>query len=119
VFHAVERLGPVGKLRSATRWSETVQLYSRHPELRRAQLTFGVFFTGAHYLLVRAVVALLLPRRLWPLRRWLASAYVVHLLSRGREEGGGIRHAPFFVLYDIVELVTVLRGAVRYRTLVL
>jgi GT2 family glycosyltransferase len=119
VFHGVEPLGPIAKLRSATRWTETVQLYGRHPELRRTQLTFGVFFTGAHYLLVRALVAIALPRRFWPLRRWLASAYVVHLVRRGREEGGGVAYAPFFLLYDLVELFSVLRGAVRYRTLVL
>jgi glycosyltransferase involved in cell wall biosynthesis len=119
VLHAVARLGPMGKLRLLRRFTEAVQLYSRHPELRKAQLTFGIFWSGSHYLLVRALVAALLPRRLWPLRRWLASAYLVHLLGRGTEEGGGVLHAPYFLLYDLFELVTVVRGAIRYRTLVI
>lgn len=118
VFHAVVHVGPVGKLRLTSRFTEAVQLYRRHPELRRAHLTFGVFWTGSHYLLVRALVALLLPRSLWPVRRWLAYPYLLHLLARGREEGGGLVHAPYFALYDTVELVMVLQGAVRYRTLV-
>ena len=119
VFHAVVRVGPVGKLRLASRFTEAVQLYRRHPELRRAQLTFGVFWTGSHYLLVRALLALLLPRALWPVRRWLAYAYLRHLVVRGSEEGGGLVHAPYFAVYDVVELLMVLRGAARYRTLVL
>ena len=119
VFHAVVRVGPIGKLRMATRFAEAVQLYPRHPDLRQAQLTFGVFWSGSHYLLVRALLALVLPRRLWPVRRWLAFPYLLHMLARGREEGGGLVHAPYFALYDAVELVIVLRGALRYRTLVL
>ena len=118
VLHAVVRVGPVGKLRLTGRFTEAVQLYRRYPELRRAHLTFGVFWTGSHYLLVRALLALLLPRYLWPIRRWLAYPYLLHLLARGREEGGGLVHAPYFAIYDAFELLMVARGALRYRTLV-
>ncbi len=83
------------------------------------ELTFGASGRGPHYLLVRALMALALPRALWPIRRWLAYPYLRHLMARGSEEGGGLVHAPYFALYDVVELVMVARGAVRYRTLVL
>lgn len=119
VFHAVARLGPVGKLRVAARWSETMRTFADHPALRRQQLTYNLFWKGSHYLLVRALLALLLPRRLNPLRRWLAYPYLRHLLERGQVEGGGPLLAPYFLVHDLVELVAVMRGALRYRTPVL
>jgi len=42
-WHAVHQLGPVGKLKVAWRWHETMRLYARYPELRRT-LTYKVFF---------------------------------------------------------------------------
>jgi glycosyltransferase involved in cell wall biosynthesis len=119
VFHAVSDLGPAGKLRVAWRWSETMRIYARHPELRRRQLTYRVFWKGSHYLLFRAIVAALLPRRLAPVRMWLARPYLLHLFERGRVEGGGPLLAPYFLLHDLVEMAAALRGSVRYRTLVL
>ena len=120
VHHAVARLGPAGKLRVAARWTSTMRTFALHPELRRRQLTYNLFWKGTHYLLVRALLALLVPRRHRALRRWLAWPYVAHLLrERGRIEGGGPLLAPFFVAHDLVELWAVVRGALRYRTWVL
>lgn len=118
IFHAVSRLGPIGKLRVAWRWSETMRIFARHRELR-GQLTHGIFWKGSHYLLCRALVALALPRRAQPVRMWLARPYLLHLLDRGRHEGGGPALAPYYLLHDLVELAAALRGAVRYRTPVL
>jgi len=115
VFHAVERLGPIGKLRMATRWTESIRLFKRHPGYREACVVRGMFWKGTHYLLLRALVALVLPRRLWPLRSWLAGAYFAHLAGRGRAEGGGLLAAPYYALHDLVELAAVARGALRYR----
>ena len=42
-FHAVHQLGPLGKLRVAWRWHETMRLYAVHPG-HRAHLTYGVFW---------------------------------------------------------------------------
>jgi glycosyltransferase involved in cell wall biosynthesis len=119
IYHGVRRLGPLGKLRFAWGWTETMQLFARHPELRRGHLTHGLFWKGSHYLLVRAMVAAVLPRRARLLRSWLASPYALHLLERGRVEGGGPALAPYFLVHDLVELAAALRGAVRYRTAVL
>lgn len=115
VFHAVNRLGPIGKLRLAARWTESIRLFKRHPGYREACVVRGVFWKGTHYLLLRALVALVLPRRLRLLRSWLAGAYLAHLVGRGRAEGGGLLAAPYYALHDLVELVAVVRGAVRYR----
>lgn len=118
VYHAVARLGPLGKLRHAARWTPAVQVYRRHPGVRQ-HLTAGVFFKGSHYLLFRVIVAAILPRRLWPIRRWLALAYFVDLRRRGRREGGTILDGPYFLVHDLVEFAAIARGAIRYRTLVL
>lgn len=119
VHHAVRRLGPVGALRMATRWTPSIRLFARHRELRAEHLTHGLFWKGSHYLLVRALLALALRHRARWLALWLGAPYARHLLLRGAHEGGGPAAAPFHALYDLVELAAVARGAVRYRTPVL
>ncbi|MFL5886402.1 MAG: glycosyltransferase family 2 protein [Thermoleophilaceae bacterium] len=116
MHHAVNELGPAGSLRVALRWSESIRLFSRHPALRDEALTYGVFWKGSHYLLVRALLALGLRRAPRLLRLWLAAPYARHLLLRGSEDGGGPLAAPWYLLYDLVELTAVARGALRYRT---
>jgi glycosyltransferase involved in cell wall biosynthesis len=115
VGHAVARLGPLGALRFAGRWSDSVQLFGRD----RGPLVKGLFWKGSHYLLVRALVGLALPRRLRRVAAWLWAPYVAHLLERGRVEGGGPLLMPWFVLHDLVEIGAIVRGAVRYRVFVL
>jgi len=118
--HAVHQLGPVGKLRVAWRWHETMRLYKRHPGLR-AHLTYRVFWKKSHYLLLRAAIGLALPRRWWlrPLRFWCLAPLAPSYLERARHEGGNVLAAPYFLVHDVVELAAAIRGAVRYRTLVL
>jgi glycosyltransferase involved in cell wall biosynthesis len=111
--HAVIGLGPLGLLRRATIWDETVLAYKRHPGLRRT-LVWGIFWNREHCMAFRALVALLVPRRLWWLRWWLAAPYVTRLVDRR----SGPLLAPYIVLRDAVEISTLLRGSWRYRTLV-
>lgn len=119
VHHAVHELGPLGKLKVAWRWHETMRLFARHPA-QRATLTYGVFWKKTHYLLVRAAIALLVPRRLRVLRTWCYWPLFPAYLQRARHEGGGrLWAAPYYVVHDVVELVAVLRGAIRYRTFVI
>ena len=119
VLHAVHRLGPLGRLRVAARWGDSVELLARHPGFRRAQLTKGVFWKGTHYLLVRALLGVLVHRRFPLLAIWLAAPYLRNLLERGQVEGGGPPAAPFYVLEDLVEAAAVARGGVRSRVLAL
>lgn len=114
-YHAVNELGPRGKLRVAARWSDGVLLFAKHPAKRRELLEKRVFWKGSHYLLVRALLALLVPRRFMVLRAWLAWPYFHHLRWRGQSEGGGLVYAPWYVLHDLVELWAIGRGAARYR----
>jgi glycosyltransferase involved in cell wall biosynthesis len=111
VHHAVHRLGPVGSLKAAMRWHAAAPLFRRHPDLRRVQLHRGVFWGPHHEWLLRAVLALVLPRRLWPLSLWLAFPYLRRLVWRRT----GPLLAPYIVVYDLVEMTAVARGAVRER----
>jgi glycosyltransferase involved in cell wall biosynthesis len=118
-LHAVHTLGPMGKLRVAWRWHETVRVYVRHPAMR-STLTYRIFWKKTHFLLIRALVGLLLPRRLRQLRYWCFAPIVPAYWERAGSEGHGARwSAPYFLLHDIVELVAIVRGAARYRTLML
>ena len=120
VFHAVNELGPLGRLRVGWKWGGSVALFRRHPQLRETHLYRGVFWTGYHYLLVRAIIAVLLRRRLPPLVvRWLGYPYVGSLFERCERHGGRRLLAPYWVLVDLVELYAVLRASVKHRTLVI
>jgi GT2 family glycosyltransferase len=115
VFHAVERLGVRGTLRFAARWTATMRIFAEHPQTR-AMLHRRVFWNVWHYLMVRSVLALLMPR--W-LRRFVLTRHLLALRTRARRAGAGAWAVPFLVLYDLVELWSVTRGALRYRTPVL
>jgi glycosyltransferase involved in cell wall biosynthesis len=112
VHHAVTTLSPRAKLRMAWRWDETMLVFKRHPELRR-HLTARVFWAGNHWWLLRALVALALPNRLWYLRWWLAAPYVLRL--------GTLRPdlVVFIAAHDAVEMTACARGGWRYRVPVL
>lgn len=114
VYHAVNVLGPLGKLRHAARWD--MKVYARHPELRRAHFNHGIFWKRTHLWLCGAVLGTLLPSRRAALRSWLQYPYMRSLYARGKLEGGGILLAPYYLLYDLVEVFTVVRSAIRYRT---
>jgi GT2 family glycosyltransferase len=114
VYHAVTRLGPIGSLRNAWRWDETMLCFKRHPELR-SELVGGVFWTQAHVWLALALLGALLPGLPRPVRVLLAWPYARRLYAGRRTPA----LAPFRLALDLVETVTCLRGALRYRVLVL
>jgi GT2 family glycosyltransferase len=112
VDHDVTYLGPRRALRLAWRWDETMLVFQRHPELRE-HLTMKVFWVERHWWLVRALVALALPRRLWWLRWWLAAPYVLRLGSWRPDVVAAV------VAHDVVEMAACGRGGLRYRVPVL
>lgn len=115
VHHAVLNVGPLGKLRIASRRSEAITALARHPGLRRRHLRRGILWDHHHELFLRALVALLLPRRLGLVRLWLAAPYIKHLTDRR----SGPLLAPYLALLDAVEVLAVVRGGLRNRVLVL
>jgi len=121
VHHAVVRLGPLGFLRRNWSWNHAILVYVRHPELRRQRLFYRRFWNWSHVLVLRLWLALALPRSrfLWPLKWWLARPYVFYRLPHPRH---GRRSPPclaWFTLVDTFEVLAMLRGSIRHRTLVL
>jgi hypothetical protein len=112
MHHAVTTLDARAKLRLAWRWDETMRVFKRHPQLRK-QLIRGIFWSDNHWWLVRALVALALPKRLWWVRWWLAAPYVLRLETRHPQV------AAILVANDVVEMAACARGGARYRVPVL
>ena len=79
-------------------------------------LDHRIFWNVWHYLLVRSLLALLLPRG--P-RAVLLGRHLLALHARARSLGAGAWAIPVLLAYDAVELGSVARGAARHRTLVL
>jgi glycosyltransferase involved in cell wall biosynthesis len=123
VWHAVHELGPLDRLRFATRWDETMAVFGRYPELRRATMIRGLFWKESHYHLARTLAGLLLPGRLRVIGAYFALRYALLLWRRahwqGDGKGGGPLLVPYYLAENAIELVTALRGAARYRTPVL
>jgi glycosyltransferase involved in cell wall biosynthesis len=123
VWHAVHELGALARLRFATRWDETMAVFGRYPELRRATLIRGLFWKESHYHLARTLAGLLLPGRLRLIGAYFALRYALLLWRRahwhGDGKGGGPLLVPYYLAENAIELATALRGAARYRTPVL
>jgi glycosyltransferase involved in cell wall biosynthesis len=119
VRHAVEAMRLRDMVALARRPRDAVALFARRPAARE-NLFRGLFWDGWHYLWWRSLLALALPR---PLRRVLLGRHLRRVAARARE--GGVRGRgllwaiPLLLALDGVECVTVLRGSLRHRTLVL
>lgn len=115
VHHAVEYFGVIRMLREATRWTPAVKCFARHPQLRRAQLHRRVFWKPTHEWVCQAALGLV-PGIPLLLRVLLAIPYLRSVRARIKLDGGGARLAPFYVAHDVIETVSIGRGAIRYRT---
>ena len=114
VHHAVFPRGARGRLGDALLATEGVQIYARHPELRR-HLTRRVFYNRSHPMLLGAVAGVLLARR-HPASLVLCAPYAHNLRGRSFAKWGSARHAPFLVLFDTLQTLAAARGALRHRT---
>jgi glycosyltransferase involved in cell wall biosynthesis len=112
VWHGIVPIGPMARLRATQRWTDTIVNYRRHPGLKPYR---GVFWRHNHYELARFLIALALPRRLGPLRLFLAAPYVKYLTDRRT----GPLLAPYLLTLDLAEVLAIVRGAIRHRVLVI
>jgi glycosyltransferase involved in cell wall biosynthesis len=117
VFHAVNQYGPLGKLRWALHWSNSVQVFARHPGLRRA-LTWRIFWKGTHARFFLALLGVALARRL-PVAALLCLPYLRELRGRCLTDNYSVGWAPYLALYDATEVLAMARGALRNRVLIL
>jgi GT2 family glycosyltransferase len=117
VFHAVENLGVLGHLRVARRWTDAMAMF-RYRGLRDRVLFKRLFWKRSHELLVEALIGTLLARRLPP-ALLLTLPYARHLRHRCLDTGAPLALMPYFVLHDLLETYTAVRGAIRHRVLVI
>ncbi|HEU0024534.1 MAG TPA: glycosyltransferase [Thermoleophilaceae bacterium] len=116
VHHAVFARGPAEALGDALLATDGVRAYKRNPELRE-HLTLGVFYDRSHPLLLAACAGLVTHRK--SLALLLCLPYARQLRTRARTLGAPAHHAGFLVVFDAVQLVAAVRGAVRHRSFVL
>ena len=116
VHHAVHDVGPAGLVRGSQRWADAVRLLERHPGLRES-LWLGVFWKRSHAPLLAGALSLAVRRPLLA-----AAAGAAWALTHRREHGSpaGLAAAlPAHLAVDAAETVAMLRGSLRFRTLVL
>ena len=90
-------------------------MFRLHPELRRDTAYARIFWKRSHARLLLALAGLLLARRL-PAAALLALPYLKGLRGRSIERGANpALHAPYLVVYDVVDLTTAARGSLRHR----
>ena len=118
VFHAVESVWLGRAVISSRKWEHLPYIVRKHPELRE-KFTLGVFWRPTHHELLLAAFGLAATRRI-PLAAALALPYLRRRLSR---RGWGARgllasivELPGQAMVDLAEILTLVRGSVRYRT---
>jgi GT2 family glycosyltransferase len=117
-YHAVTATTLRGELRALQRWEHLAYVVKRHPRARR-HLLLGAFWKPSHLWLPLALAAPALARR----NRLLALVAVPWALAAMPSYGPGPRgraravaELPLRAIVDAAEMLTALRGSVRYRT---
>jgi GT2 family glycosyltransferase len=121
VYHAVDTFSLVKAVRFNRRWESLALVVKRHPEYRDAFET-RIFWKRRHAWLVPALAGALLHRR-EPLAALLAAPWVLYALPhRGSHPTGRVRAASELfgrALVDGSEMAVLVRGSVRYKTVLL
>jgi GT2 family glycosyltransferase len=118
VFHAVESLWLGRAVISSRKWEHLPYIVQKHPGLRR-KFTLGVFWRPAHAELLLAALGLATARRT-PVAAALALPYLRRRLGRRGWRARGLlastMELPGQAAVDLAEILTLVRGSVRYRT---
>ena len=118
VRHAVYPGGLRGLIRDAARWEDTVLALKRNPAIRSTH-RHRLFWQESHELLLAAAAGVALARRTCGLSLALAAPYALHYVRHHRRAAGALAALPGYALVDAAEMLALLRGSLRYRTLVL
>lgn len=124
VHHAVHKPSLRAMIRHARIWSDAVRVMKRYPELR-SMLIHGVFWKRTHPLWLLAVIgvaASLAKRSSVPAMVGVAP-YALHYLRTYADAGEphvkALGNLPVHAVVDGAEVVTMIEGSARYRTLML
>jgi GT2 family glycosyltransferase len=123
VWHAVEAYSLPQAIRLARKWTAVPYLVKLHPHIRRTHgYQLGIFWRASHFRWLLAALGLVLGRRR-PALRLLAVPYVtIRLTRRGvdrRALAAGLLELPGQAIVDGAEVVTIVKGSVEHRTLLL
>lgn len=112
VHHAVRPAGLTAHLRSLPRWATLALVLRRHPSLRRL-LHRRLFWKRSHPLALLALIGLVSV----PFDARLAALALPLLVRRARQSG--LSDGVQLAVADLAEVLVVLAGSVRYRTVLL
>jgi GT2 family glycosyltransferase len=121
VYHAVDTFSLRQMIRFNRRWESLALVVKRHPEYRSA-FESRLFWKRRHGWLLPALAGVALHRR-EPAAMLLAAPWVLYALPhRGSHPAGRIRAASELfgrAVVDASEMAVLVRGSVRYRTIIL
>jgi len=123
VHHDVRPSEFAGALRETLRWIDLPLVVRRHPQVRRTLLHRRVFWKKSHPPALLAAAGIVLAagsRRPLPLllvAPWVAFRVARQPLTPGRKRRWIV--LPQGLVLDLLEVVVMVRGSVRYRTFVL
>lgn len=117
-FHAVHRVGALGRACSARRWGDIPQVVARHPGLR-ADLRLGVFWRRSHAPFALAAAGMLLAPRSPRLGLALALPWARLYRPVHGSWPGTLAALPGHALVDAAEVAAVVGGSIRARTAVI
>ena len=118
VHHAVHTPGAVFQLRDSQRWADAVRAFGRHPGMREA-FSHRLFWRPSHEGLLLGLAGLALRRPSRGLSLLLVIPYLRHLRALHGSGAGTLAALPVHAMVDTAEVVAMVRGSVRFRTLVL
>jgi glycosyltransferase involved in cell wall biosynthesis len=118
VYHAVREMGVVGLLRDSQRWADAVRAFARHPGAREG-FRHAIFWKPSHERILGLAAGIALARRTRGLSLSLAAPYVALYRSRHGSWAGTLAALPGHAAIDVAEVVAMVRGSWRFRTLVL
>jgi hypothetical protein len=121
VFHCIQDYALPAAVRLGWKWQHLAPVVKRHPAIRE-QLIARVFWKPTHVTLPLALLGAAQARR----RPWAAALAVPYLRHNRARRSAGRRgllastlEVPGQVVTDAAEILTLLRGSVRYRTVLL
>jgi GT2 family glycosyltransferase len=121
VYHAVEGLSTLEKIRSQFKWRHLAYVVKLHPELRE-WCEWGIWWKPEHKRATLALVALAGARRHPVLLAGVIPYVRFERWRHGpskRQQLRALRELPAHWLVEVVEVTTFVRGSIRYRTLLL
>jgi GT2 family glycosyltransferase len=113
IHHSVVSYSVGEMIRLNWKWRDLARVAKRHPQVRTT-LLLGVFWRPSHARLLLALAGLAAARRR-PALALLAVPYLRALLTRRGPRA--VTELPGHVAVELAEIVTMLAGSVRHRTL--